>query len=213
MPPPSSSAGNARSLPAAAPLGRSRERNERDLVALVQSARDGDPDAWTWLVQRFSPMLRRVARSCRLVPADIDDVVQATWLNLFEAIDRIREPAAIGGWLATTTRRHALRRHQTHVREQLTDDPQLGDGPDACQPEALLLELERRTVLAEALAKLPDRQRRLLIVLLNQPTLEYRQIGELLSMPTGSIGPIRERSLMRLARDASLRALNEPLWS
>jgi hypothetical protein len=47
-------------------------------------------------------------------------------------------------------------------------------------------------------------------VLLTQPTLEYREVGELLSMPTGSIGPIRARSLARLARDAQLRALSEP---
>jgi RNA polymerase sigma factor (sigma-70 family) len=200
-------------MPAAARPVRSRDHDEHDLVVLVQGARAGDRDAWTRLVQRFDRKLRQIARSYRLMPADVDDVVQTTWLNLFEAIDRIREPAAIGGWLATTTRRHALRRRQTHVREELADDPQPGECPDDNQPEASLLQLERRTVLAQALAKLPDRHRRLLIVLLNQPTLGYREIGELLSMPTGSIGPIRARSLRRLARDASLRALNDPLWS
>jgi RNA polymerase sigma factor (sigma-70 family) len=179
----------------------------------VHSARDGDHDAWTRLVERFDRKLRHIARSYRLMPADIDDVVQATWLSLLEAIDRIREPAAIAGWLATTTRRNALRRRQTHVREQLTDDPQLGERPDDDQPEASLLQRELRTVLAEALATLPDRHRRLLIVLLNEPALEYRRIGELLSMPIGSIGPIRARALTRLAHDAPLRALNDPLWS
>jgi hypothetical protein len=44
----------------------------------VQGARAGDRDAWTRLVQRFDRMLRRIARSYRLTPAEIDDVAQTT---------------------------------------------------------------------------------------------------------------------------------------
>ena len=67
-------------------------------------------------------MLRSVARSYRLSPQDADDAVQATWIKLYEHIDRIRDHDAIAGWLATTIRREALRLLQTHVREVLTDD-------------------------------------------------------------------------------------------
>ncbi|MEA2224100.1 MAG: hypothetical protein QOH83_2476 [Solirubrobacteraceae bacterium] len=203
MPNPCPSSGDPRALPAVAP-------RERELVALVHGACAGDPNAWTRLVRRYDRMLRHIARSYRLTPAEVDDVVQTTWLNLFEAIEQIRDPTAIGAWLATATRRAALRCIQRHVREQLTDDPQLGDRPDDDQPDAILLAVERRAVLTDAIAKLPDRHRDLVTVLLTQPTLEYREVGELLSMPTGSIGPIRARSLARLARDAQLRALSEP---
>jgi RNA polymerase sigma factor (sigma-70 family) len=125
-----------------------------------------------------------------------------------EAIHQIREPAAVHAWLATVTRRNALRRRQLHVREQLTDDPQLGDRSDSDGPEARVLAAERRAALAGALAALPDRHRQLLTVLLTQPTLDYRQVGEVLCMPVGSIGPIRARALIRLARDAQLRAIS-----
>src|SRR5919107_6028938 len=118
MPDPSPSSGDARALPARTPSWRTLD-HDRQLVALVHSARDGDSDAWTHLVRRFDRMLRNIARSYRLGQAEVDDVVQATWLNLFETIGQLREPAAIGGWLATVTRRQALRRIQVHVREQL----------------------------------------------------------------------------------------------
>jgi DNA-directed RNA polymerase specialized sigma24 family protein len=94
------------------------------------------------------------------------------------------------------------------VREQLSDDPVLGDAPDSEGPEAELLTAERRTVLADALIGLPERHRQLLTVLLTQPELDYRQIGQLLSMPVGSIGPIRARALARLARSPELRAIS-----
>jgi RNA polymerase sigma factor (sigma-70 family) len=182
---------------------------ERELVAIVYRARAGDSDAWAQLVQRFDRLLRHVARSYRIGPTDVDDVLQATWLNLFEAIDQLRDPAAIGGWLVTATRRNALRRIQRQVREQLTDDPQLGDRADDNEPEQTVLALERGAALAAAVDRLPPRHRDLMNALLAEPALGYREVSERVSMPVGSIGPIRARALARLARDAQLRALGD----
>jgi RNA polymerase sigma factor (sigma-70 family) len=151
-----------------------------------------------------------IARSYRLAPADADDVVQASWLNLLEDIDDLREPAAVGGWLATTTRRNAMRLLQRRTREQLTDDPDLGDRPDSPGPEVGLLATEQSETLVRAMAVLPERHRRLMMVLVDRPTLDYREVSELLSMPVGSIGPTRARSLARLSRDPQLRKLREP---
>jgi RNA polymerase sigma factor (sigma-70 family) len=201
------SSGAVRALPAPAYHARPLDP-DHDLAALVTAARDGDGDAWTQLVKHFDRGLRNIARSYRLAPADVEDVVQSTWLNLFEGIDRIREPAAIAGWLVIATRRHALRRRQAHVREVLSDDPRLGDRADHNEPEARLLELERSAALTDALSLLPDRHRNLLDVLLTRPTLEYREVAELLSMPVGSIGPTRARSIAKLARHKRLRALH-----
>jgi RNA polymerase sigma factor (sigma-70 family) len=180
---------------------------ERELVALVRAAAGGDAGAWTRIVERYDGTLRRIARAYRLGPADVDDVVQTTWLELLVMIERIREPAALGGWLATVTRRGALRRRRAPLREQPTDDPRLGDRADGEVLEDGVLIEERDAALRSALHGLPDRQRRLLLVLLTQPNLDYRQIGEQLGMPVGSIGPIRGRALARLARDEQLRAL------
>jgi RNA polymerase sigma factor (sigma-70 family) len=192
---------------AAAPTKR-RACAEDDLAALVHAARAGDADAWRGLVERFDSGLRHIARSFRLAPADVDDVVQATWLELLERIATLREPAAVGGWLATVTRRNALRRRQRAMRELLTDDPDVGDRQDAHGPEERVLAAERRAVLAGAIGALPERNRRLLTVLLTQPELDYRRLGEQLSMPLGSIGPSRARALAQLARNPGLRAVS-----
>src|SRR4051812_26260193 len=79
--------------------------SERRLAALVSAARAGDRAAVARLVEHFDAMVRGVARSYRLQPADVEDVAQATWIDLLEHIDAIRCPAALGGWLATVARR------------------------------------------------------------------------------------------------------------
>jgi RNA polymerase sigma factor (sigma-70 family) len=180
-------------------------RPEHELVKLVAAVRRGDNAAWTQLIERFDRMLRGIARSYRLSAADVDDVVQATWTRLHQHIGAVREPAAIAGWLATTTRRESLRVLQVHMRELLTADPELGEGVEQERPESELLASEERGVLGRALATLPDRQRRLMILLATDPDADYRRISAQLAMPIGSIGPIRARGLARLGRHPELR--------
>src|SRR3954452_18714447 len=201
-----------RSLPsgrAATPQPRDRDR-DRDLAALARAAQTGDEAAWTTLVTRFNAPLRGIARSYRLSATDVDDVVQATWLDALQDIHHLRDPAAIAGWLATTTRRKALRSLQTRTREQLTNDPTDHDRIDPEDPEQRVLAAERRRILGDALTNLPERQRRLMTLLLaSDPALDYKGISHLLSMPLGSLGPTRARSLARLARNPTLQALQD----
>jgi RNA polymerase sigma factor (sigma-70 family) len=180
---------------------------DAELTTIVHAAQSGDNVAWARLVTRFDRMLRGVARSYRLSASDVDDAVQGTWVKLYEHIDRVRDGAAIAGWLATTVRRESLRILQSHVREQLTDDPQLGRDDAGRGPEAQLLASERRDVLSRALTTLPDRQRRLMTLIATAADANYQQIGAALDMPVGSIGPIRARSLDRLQRHPELQAV------
>jgi RNA polymerase sigma factor (sigma-70 family) len=178
------------------------------LASLVRAAQSGDDVAWAQLVERFDPMLRTVARSYRMRPADVDDAVQATWIRLYEHIDSVRDADAIGGWLATTVRRQALRLLQRHVREHLVDDAWPAACEDWCEgPEAHALATERRVVLTRALASLPDRQRRLMTLIASDPDTAYDQISASLGIPRGSIGPLRARGLACLERHPELRRL------
>ena len=181
---------------------------DSDLAALVVAARSGDGSAWTELVRRFDGTLRAIARSYRLQAADVDDVMQATWLRVFAHIDRLREPAAIAGVLATTTRRESLRLLQAPMREQLTDDPRLGERAEPDGPDTELLAADRRAILARALATLPDRHRALMTLLAADTAASYHDISATLSMPIGSIGPIRALSLARLQRHPELGSLH-----
>jgi RNA polymerase sigma factor (sigma-70 family) len=176
-----------------------------EIDALVSAARTGDNLAWSRLHTQFDRMLRSVARSYRLSQQDVDDAVQATWVKLYEHLDRLRDTSAVAGWLATTVRRESLRLLQLHVREHLTDAPEPFGDARYDGPEDHVLASERRLVLTRALATLPDRQRRLMELMATEEACNYEQIGAKLDMPIGSIGPIRARSMARLQRHAELR--------
>lgn len=167
----------------------------------VRRAARGDRVAWDELVGSFSGMIWSVATAHRLGPADAGEVVQTTWLRAVENLDRIREPDRFGGWLATTARRETLRLIRLGGREQPGGDDTRLDRPDPTTPtpEDVLLEQDRDRRLWAAFARLDDRCRRLLqlVVVVSPP---YTEVAAALDMPIGSIGPTRARCLDKLRR-------------
>jgi RNA polymerase sigma factor (sigma-70 family) len=171
---------------------------------LVRCAARGDEDAWRLLVERFTPMLRGIARGFRLGGADADDLVQITWVRAFENIDRLQQPDAIAGWLAVTARRECLRILQRQTVEVLTEEAALPDLVEDRHPEVAAIEGERAGALRAAVRRLPRRQQQLLAAVLTMPDASYERLSRTLGMPIGSIGPTRLRSLDRLRSDHRL---------
>jgi RNA polymerase sigma factor (sigma-70 family) len=176
-----------------------------EVTHLMRAAARGEGAGWNALVKRFATSVRRVARTYRISPHDVDDVLQTTWLRLFEHIHSLNEPAAVGAWLETTARRESLRVLRGAKRVRPTDEEWLFR--EVAEPVADddLIDAERRASLVASVGRLPPGQRQLIAALLVEPTLPYAEISRSLGTPIGSIGPTRARSLARLRRDPELR--------
>ena len=181
---------------------------QSDLGQLVCAARAGDEVAWSRLVERFDRQLRNIARRYRLSEADVDEVLQVTWLQLLENIRGIRDPTAVGAWLTTAARRNAVRRRQMHVREVLSGDPDLGQRADADGPEARLSVWELRRCARKRARRPAGRRPAAPDRAVDAAGARLPRDRRALSMPVGSIGPSRARALTRLARDPDLRAVS-----
>lgn len=178
-----------------------------ELEQTMAAAASHSPRAWSALVERFGARVRGVARRYGLGAHDVDDVAQATWLRLYERIDDVREPEAVGGWLETTARRESLRVLRSGSREQLVDGEIVGLEPDQPVNEQRIVIAERDAALRSSVQELPGRQRAVLTLMLSEPSLEYAEISRSLGIPHGSIGPTRQRGLARLRQDETLVAL------
>jgi RNA polymerase sigma factor (sigma-70 family) len=190
-------------------------RDDPSVVALVTRAAGSDESAWHELVDRYAPLVWSICVRYQLGGADIEDVGQTVWLGLVEQLanEKLREPAALPGWLATTTQRECLRvvraRGKYEVFAAVPDDSGTPAAADAMVIEEEVLLAERNALLRAALAELPEADQRLLALLLRDPPLSYAEIGEILGMPPGSIGPTRQRCLRRLSRSPLLAGLSD----
>jgi RNA polymerase sigma factor (sigma-70 family) len=178
------------------------------VAELVRQAVAGRQEAWNAIVDRYLPLGLSVTRRHGLRGSDAEDVLQTLWLRLVEHLRDIREPEALPGWIATTTRNECLRLLRSRQRSEVFDPLESTVGrtiPSEDVPvdehvaDSRLLS-ERREALLAAFAVLPDHQRDLLTLLLADPPLSYQEISRRLRIPVGSIGPTRARALERLRR-------------
>ncbi len=179
----------------------------RDLVA---RARSGDRQAWDALVERYAPLIWSICRKHRLGRADADDVGQSVGLRLVDQMDRVRDPAALPGWLATTTRRECLRVLRATQGPYATMYPlDFESMPDrqTQMADQELLAAERQAALREAFTHLPADGQQLIAMLIADPPVPYAEISAQLGIPVGSIGPNRSRYLGRMRRHPAIAAL------
>jgi RNA polymerase sigma factor (sigma-70 family) len=170
---------------------------EATIEVVVQRAAAGDEQAWSELHRRYSRLIAAIARSMGCPAADRPDVQQAVWIRLVGHIKRLRQPAALAGWLTVVTRTECLRR--AGARPEIVYDYEmesLADQDDG--PLKVVLDADRRAAVRTAVAALPPRRRALIEAMLDRPELGYEELAGCLSMPVGSIGPSRRRSFDEL---------------
>jgi RNA polymerase sigma factor (sigma-70 family) len=184
-------------------------RDDPTVTRMVTGARNGDKGAWDELVERYAPLCWTVSRRFRLSAEDVDDVGQTVWLLLVEHLPDLRDPAALPGWIVTTTHRECLRLLRTHRRTEPLDPADVpAVAPDMVPSvDEELLAHERRDVVRAAFAQLSPRCQSLLAMLVQDPPAPYSEISQKLHMPVGSIGPNRARCLERLRRTPVLATL------
>src|SRR5579859_6918906 len=184
-------------------------QSDPSVVTLVTRAAGDDQEAWNELIERYAPLVWAICGRFGLSGHDAEDVSQSVWFLLVGQLGKLREPAALPGWLATTTRRECLRVAAAASRSEragtgLDDAAQFVD--DTVIDEEILM-AERNAALRTAFAQLPPRWQQLIGMLASDPPHSYTEISAALRIPVGSIGPQRGRCLERMRR--SLADLGE----
>jgi len=127
-----------------------------------------------------------------------------------DKLGTIRNPAALPGWLATTTQRECNRAQRaarsTQTLRHVLDVEIIPDA-QARMVEHELLMAERHAALREAFTHLPPKRQQLMAMLIQDPPVPYAQISARLGIPIGSIGPSRSRCLEKLRCYPAIAAL------
>ncbi|HEX2086072.1 MAG TPA: sigma-70 family RNA polymerase sigma factor [Solirubrobacteraceae bacterium] len=167
-----------------------RQHDSED-AQLVAALRRGDEAAFESLVRRHQSLMLRVARGYVRDPRVAEEVVQETWMALLEGIDRFEGRASLKTWLFRVLVKRAITRG-TRERRQVpfsalagddesgpTVDPDRFLGPDHPRwpghwaaepsnweaiPEQRLLSRETLKLVQEAIERLPDRQRDVIVM-------------------------------------------------
>ncbi|MFE6870666.1 RNA polymerase sigma factor [Kitasatospora sp. NPDC057692] len=163
--------------------------------SVVAAAQDGDVEAIAALVSGAHPHVQRFARSLCATPEDAEDAAQEALIILYRKIGMLRATGALASWMFRIVRNECLRRARSVLRER----PVPGEAPYRSAEEEVLGRLEAGRV-AEAIAALPEDQRRVLIMR-DVQGLSGRMVADVLGLSTAAM-----KSRLHRAR-ASVRAV------
>ncbi len=179
-----------------------------DDATLILACRRGDSEAWAALIARYQKLIYAIPRRAGLDEDQCADIFQQTFQTLFEHLDRIDQPERVRAWLVTTTKRATERLQQRNARWQALPESNDAEGDETPQqewldpaplPDEVVSQLEDQHLVRTGVAALEERCRRLLTMLFYDPQqLPYAEIAAQIGIPTGSIGPTRNRCLQKL---------------
>lgn len=176
-------------------------------AGFVARIRAGDDSVWGDLIDEYEPLLRCVARRHRLSAEDTADVIQLTWLRCLERIDQLVHPDRLHSWLATICRRECMLLVTRKRREAPftdLDSRLIADRDGERDPCAEVTRRDEHDRLNHAITALTDRQRSVLLELMEPERPSYHDLSRRLGLPVGSIGPTWQRALIRLRNDPRL---------
>jgi RNA polymerase sigma factor (sigma-70 family) len=163
----------------------------RDLGVRLAGARE---DAFDDCYAELGPLLRRYLRG-RVPDADIDDVVQVVFVEVWRFRSRFDPSRSLEAWVLTIARRRAI----DHLRSRRRDTVPLEDAVSMAGPDGrdTASQVERSQDMKVALARLPDLQREA-IEMAYYADLTQREIAQRLDVPLGTIKARTARGLRRL---------------
>ncbi|MES1244002.1 MAG: sigma-70 family RNA polymerase sigma factor [Acidobacteriota bacterium] len=166
----------------------------------------GDPDAFAAVVEAYQ---ERLLRLCERLLGDAEearDAAQEVFLKAYRKAAELRPQGQFYTWLYRVAVNHCfnrLRRRRLVRFLRFQSDPEEEDAPafdppDAgADPAAALEARQRWQATRQAIAKLPDNQKAVLI-LARFEGLSYRQIAEVLGITEGAVESRLVRAMRRI---------------
>jgi RNA polymerase sigma factor (sigma-70 family) len=171
-----------------------RERNRSSVTDadLVCRARQGDPEAFTELVERYRDAIYGLAFHYLHDFEDARDVAQEVFLQAYLHLDQLRDPARFGPWLRQVT----VNQCRMWRRQRPREEPLEGRPETAASREPL----ETQLAVRQALFCLSEASR-LTLILFYMQGRSLREIAAFLDVPVTTVKSRLRNARARLRKE------------
>lgn len=180
--------------------GFERKNPSEDDISLIKGFLNGRERDFDSLVTRYKDM---VFNLCYNIMGDYDEAVdcsQEVFIRMYKNLDRFEFRSSLSTWLYTVsvnTCRNAISSAYRKKRVSLEGFENTCGSGDERGPEMLLERNEHETAVRNAIAKLPEEER-ILIVMRDLEEMSYDEITEITGVKTGTVKSRISRGRHRL---------------
>ena len=178
---------------------------------VVQRVLAGETALFEILMRRYNQRLYRISRVILRDDAEAEDVMQDAYVRAYEHLNQFAGKAAFATWLTRIAIHEALARKRRRSRmEELDAFPENGDvmsilKSSAPTPEARTAQAETRQMLEEAIDRLPESYRTV-VVLREVEEMSVAETAASLGVTDGVVKTRLHRAHAMLRRDLYSRA-------
>jgi RNA polymerase sigma-70 factor (ECF subfamily) len=184
----------------AAVMERLPDTRDDDITALLKKARSGDRQAFRAIVDGHQRPVYLLAYSVLRNREDALDVVQETFLRLYQKMDTYAQGRSFRTWLLQIAKNLCIdyyRRHNSRRREHEIDKSLDDINPAAPPDESNPARSDLRAAFSRGLDRIGERQR-LVFVMKHYNGLDYREIGEILGISVGTVKSLHFKAVRNL---------------
>lgn len=181
-------------------MEESRTVHHEDTRILLEKAVEGDRQAFKEIVSLYQQKVFLLAYSILRNREDALDVVQETFMKLYQKLDAYEREGNFQAWLLQITKNLSIdyyRKHRGRRRElesgRSVEDLHLEAGDYRSNPASS----ELRRVISRCLEKLGERQR-LIFVMRHFNGLEYMEIAQILGVSVGTVKSLHFKAVRNL---------------
>jgi RNA polymerase sigma-70 factor (ECF subfamily) len=174
-------------------------KNE-DIRILLERAVEGNRQAFRDIISLYQQKVFLLAYSILRNREDALDVVQETFMRLYQKLDAYERDRNFQAWLLQIAKNLSIdyyRKHNARRRElesnRSVEDLHLAAGDHRSNPASS----ELRRVISRCLEKLGERQR-LIFVMRHFNGLEYREIAQILGISVGTVKSLHFKAVRNL---------------
>ncbi len=175
---------------------------QREDHKLILRAKDGDLDAFESLVKKYQKPIYALCRRMTGEHQSADDLSQETFIKAYTSLQKFKDGKSFFSWIRKISLNNSLnylkkrkREEPLGIREtQMTEN--LNGSPHEL-PQEQLLRNSMEVNFKEALETLPLDQKTVFILRVFE-NLSYKEIADLLNIPTGTVMSQLSRSRKKL---------------
>jgi len=156
---------------------------------LLLNARAGDEDSFRRLVETYTPRVFALVRNLVRSQSEAEDVTQEVFFKVHRKLDSFREDSTFYTWLyrvSVNTAHDWIKKQRKERAIQVEDFGAMPLTDDTDGPDESLRRRDLREEIREAMSRLPDSFRTIL-VLRELEGLRYEEISSVLQISKGTV--------------------------
>lgn len=175
------------------------QQHSLDDHALIQSALAGKTEAYGAIITRYQASVFGVALSRLRHFHDAEDIAQSVFVEAYNSLERLQDPARLGAWLRSITVHrcidHIRKKHDTEELEVVDEHIH-----DTVTPQMTLEKREMRNQVMAAIKRLSKTQRETTILYYIQG-YSLAEVAAIQDIPTGTVKRRLHDARTRLKED------------